>query len=222
MQRFAVIGLGRFGSRLAKNLAQAGQEVIAIDRLERRIEDIRDAVTVAVALDATDERAMRMQDIEKVDAAIVGIGENFESSALCIATLKQIGVPRVIGRAMTPTATRILFRIGADEVVNSDEESADRWALRLINPQFLDQFELAEGYSMVEIRAPQSWIGQTLLQIRPRNELGIHVVAIKRQVGESNRETLYIPMPDVPFVPDDLLLLMGRNVDLARLPKNDD
>ncbi|MEE9212219.1 MAG: TrkA family potassium uptake protein [Phycisphaeraceae bacterium] len=226
MQRFVVIGLGRFGSRLARNLAAAGREVIAIDRNERIVDDVRDDVTMAIALDATDEQALRSQGIDQVDAAVVGIGENFEASVLCTAVLKQIGVQRVIGRAMTRTGSQILSRIGADEVVNPEDESADRWASRLISPQFLSQFELDRQISIVEVRTPADWVGRTLLDIKPRSELGIHVVAIKRTADDdgakAGRAVLYLPMPDVPLAGDDLLLLMGRAVDLAQLPTDEE
>jgi len=104
------------------------------------------------------------------------------------------------------------------------DESADRWSSRLVSPRFLNQFELDAGHSIVEVNTPQEWVGRTLIDIRPRSELGVHVVAIKRtpklEQGGPGRPILYVPMPDVPLEKDDLLLLMGRDVDLARLPEN--
>ena len=121
MQRFAVIGLGRFGSRLAAGLASAGQEVIAIDLDERIVEQLRDRVTVAVAMDSTNEKALEAHGLDKVDAAVVCMGSAFEANALTTVILKQYGVERVISRAATPTSARILARIGADEVVNPED-----------------------------------------------------------------------------------------------------
>ena len=224
MQRFAVIGLGRFGSRLAANLAAAGEEVVGIDRDPSIIEEMRDKVTLAVALDATDEQALRMQGIDNVDAAIVGIGNDFESTVLATVVLKQIGVPRVIARAMSPTNARILGRIGADEVVSPEDESADRWADRLISPQYLNQFELDEGHSIVEIKPPDRWIGQTLADLDLRAKQGLHVVAIKRPSDPSDPSSprkVRIPSPGEPLLRDDILVLMGADPDLARVPRGE-
>ena len=126
MERFAVIGLGRFGSRLAKNLAASGAEVIAIDRDRMIVEELRDQVTLAIAMDATDEQALKIQGIDKVDCAVVGMGHNFESNALATVLLKSMRVKRVISRAGNDMQAQILKRIGADSVVSPEDESADR------------------------------------------------------------------------------------------------
>lgn len=225
MQRFAVIGLGRFGSRLANNLASAGQEVIAIDKNKRLVEEMRDHVTLAVALDATDERALQGQGVDQVDVAIVGIGDAFEAATLITVILKQLGVPRIISRASTPTSAHILKRIGADETVTPEDESADRWAVSLTNPWFLSRFELDAGYSIVEIRTPESWVGKSLIDLKLRTEHGVHVVAIKTpRPGKGDKDqpwVLHLPMPDQPLNEDDMLVLIGSDDNLARLPSQD-
>ena len=134
MDRFAIIGLGRFGQRLARMLSEAGAEVIAIDRSQEIVEAIRDEVTVAVALDATDERALLSQGVDKVDVAVVGIGTDFEAAVLATVILKQLGVPKVVARAATTNRGEILRRVGADDLVNPERESAYRWAHRLMGP----------------------------------------------------------------------------------------
>ena len=224
MQRFAVIGLGRFGSRLANNLASAGQEVIAIDKNKRLIEEMRDRVTLAVALDATDERALRSQGVDQVDVAIVGIGDAFESATLITVILKQLGVPRIISRASAPTSAHIMKRIGADEIVTPEDESADRWAVNLTNPWFLSRFELDTGHSIVEINTPPSWVGKTLIELKLRHEYGVHVVAIKTprrgENDEAQRWVLHLPMPDQPLDEHDMLVLIGSDDNLSRLPNH--
>ncbi|MFW6059596.1 MAG: potassium channel family protein [Phycisphaeraceae bacterium] len=220
MQRFTVIGLGRFGSRLAANLANAGQEVIGIDTDQRIIEEMRDRVTLAIAMDATDEQALRLQGIDQTDVAIVGIGGDFESIAAATVVLKQIGVPRVIARAISPTSARILQSIGADEVVNPEDETADRWANRLISPQFIRQFELDEGHSIVEIRTPKRWVERSLSELNVRARESLHVVAIRRRrdpSDETSPMTIQIPSPEEPLNADDVLVIMGRDADLAKL-----
>ena len=224
MQRFAIIGLGRFGSRLAANLAEIGQEVIGIDRDAEIIEEMRDRVTLAIALDATDEQALRAQGIDGVDMAVVGIASNFEASALATVMLKRIGVPRIVSRAISPAAAQILASIGADEVVNPEDEAADRWAHRLISPQFLRQFELERGFSLVELRTPRKWVGKTLAALNLRAREGLHVVAVRRHrdpEDESSPVTFQIPSPEQPLAEREVLVLMGRDEDLARLPRGD-
>lgn len=221
MRRIAVIGLGRFGSRLAANLAQAGQEVIGIDLDPRLIEDMRDRITLAISLDATDEQALLMHGIDKVDVAIVGIGNDFEASTLTTVLLKQIGVPRVISRAITPASARILARIGADEVVNPEDEAADRWCSKLISAEFLSQYDVGSGYSLVEIKAPSKWVGKTLTQLNLRSRFGVLVVAIKERKtkpGIPDAQTVEMPDPGVPIDKEQVLVLFGLEENLAQIP----
>lgn len=217
MQRFAVIGLGRFGSRLASNLAAAGQEVIGIDERPEVVEEMRDRVTLAVALDATDEQALRGQGIDQVDCAVVGIGEDFEATVLATVTLKQLGVPRVISRAVTPIAAKVLARIGADEVVSPETEAADRWANRLVSPHFTKHFGLDESHSIVEMKTPSDWVERTLAELNLRAERGLHVVAVKRALRPGAEPRVQIPNPQAPLAADDLLVIMGQDKDLAKL-----
>jgi len=222
VQRFAVIGLGRFGSRLAANLTAAGQEVIAVDKSVKVIEQISERVTLAVAMDATDEQALRAQGIDQVDVAIVGMGDHFQARVLITLTLKQIGVPKVISRAVTGEDVQIMKRVGADEVVNPEDESADRWAVKLANPWFLSHFELEAGYSIVEIQTPKGWVGKTLADLHLRRQFAVHIVAIKNNhTNESNvapmRSTLRIPLPDQPLEAHEMLVMMGSDDKLAQV-----
>ena len=134
MPRFAVIGLGRFGLRLAETLTQNGAEVIAIDRELGIIEAAKDRVAVAIRLDSTDPEALRAQGVDKVDAAVVGIGDDFESAVLTVSALKSFGVPRIICRADSEMRGKILAQVGADSTINPEAESALRWAHRLMLP----------------------------------------------------------------------------------------
>ena len=242
MQRFAVIGLGRFGQRLARNLAAAGHEVIAIDRSRQLIDEIRDDVTLAVSLDATDEKALREQGVHEMDAAIIGAGDDFEATALVTVTLKRLGVRRVISRAASVIQAQILSKIGADEVMNPEDESADRWTIQLAESHFVNRHELSPGISLVECSTPESWVGKTLIDLNPRSQWGIHVVAVKRtaelesEVISSENETseeepaqsaktesttsLQIPMPNQVLLASDGLVLMGPDAKLAELAGN--
>ena len=220
--RFAVIGLGRFGERLARQLAAAGAEVIAVDSRDELVEEIRDSVTVAVCLDATDEQALLAQGIDKVDVAVVGIGAAFEEAALATSTLKRIGVPRVISRATTRARAEILSRIGADDVVIPEAESADRWCQRLVMPNVMEKIELGDQHSVVQIRAPDSWAGKTLEQLNIRKKWKVNVVAIRRLLPDESKGrggyVIATPMPDSRIELGDLLLVVGSDEAIEALP----
>ncbi len=226
MERFAIIGLGRFGYRLATLLAEAGAEVIAVDRRRDIIEQVRDKVTLAVCLDSTDENALKAQGIDKADVAVVGIGAAFEDSALTTVLLKQIGVPRVISRATTGVRAQILTRIGADDIVNPERESADRWRNRLLAPSIMERIELAEGYSVTQIAAPQSFFGKSLQELDIRKKHQVNVVAIRRTQAETDAEgirrtrqfVISVPMADTKIEEGDILLLIGSDDAMESFP----
>ena len=226
MQRFAVIGLGRFGQCLAQALTAAGEEVIAADRDAKVVERMRDEVALAVRLDGTDEAALRAQAVGEVDAAIVGIGESFESAVLTVAALKEIGVPQIIARAMTETQAAILTKVGADAIASAERESALRWAHRLTLPNLERYVELDQGHSLVYVKAPTAFHHKTLLELGLRRKYGVNLVAVRRDVvvksGEKKRATqsqvISVPLPDTVVLPDDILILVGSNESLSSLP----
>lgn len=226
MARFAVIGLGRFGEYLAKALMANGADVVAIDRQAAVIERMRDEVTLAVRLDSTDPDALCAQGVDEVDAAIVGIGEDFESAALTVATLKELGVARVYARASTDIQGRIMTKLGAEAVVAPHRESALRWAHRLMLPNLEQYIELGEGHSMIYVAAPSAFHHKTLQELRLRVEYGVNLVAVKRKVpvttsdGEPvvDESILSVPSADTTILPDDVLVLVGSNEALSELP----
>lgn len=230
MQSFAVIGLGRFGKRLAQLLAEGGAQVIAIDRQKELIEAIRNDVDRAVCLDSTDIEALRAQGIDKVDVAVVGIGAAFEADALTTAVLKQIGVPRVISRATTTIRGQVLERIGADDTVNPERESAERWAKQLLAPSIMEHIALAEGYSLAQIAAPKSFYNKSLKELAVLTKYEVNVIAIRRseQPAEGVQDAkptkpprqfvISVPMADTVIVPQDVLLLIGSDEAIADFP----
>ncbi|MFQ6048960.1 MAG: potassium channel family protein [Phycisphaerae bacterium] len=222
--RFAVIGLGRFGMRLAQLLTRNGAEVIAVDINRELVEQARDEVTLAVRLDATDKTALQTQGIDKVDCAIVGIGTDFEANALTVSTLKAIGVPKVIARAGSEVRGTILERIGADAVVFPERESAQQWANRLMVPHLRDYVELGEGHAIAQIRAPASFANKSPEQLSLRQRYHVNLVAIRRTVavdsGDRTTETQVVSVPtaQTKILPSDILVLIGSDEALAALP----
>ncbi len=226
MRKFAVIGLGRFGQKLATTLTMSEAEVIAIDQNREIIEQIRDQVTHAVRLDSTDEDALRAQGIDKIDVAIVGIGQQgrgFESSILTVVNLKAIGVPRVYVRAESLIQGQVLSKIGATEVIYPEIESAQRWAYKLITPQITDKIDFAPGYSIASLIAPASFHEKTVLDLQLRQKFRVNLVSIKR--GEKAEdvkrkdEIINVPLPDTVIYESDILMIAGSDADLAKLPQ---
>jgi trk system potassium uptake protein TrkA len=230
MPRFAVIGLGRFGARLARELTAAGAEVIGIDSNADIVDELRDEVTLAIRLDGTDAAALKTQGINQVEVAIVGMGDNFEATALTTANLKAMGVRRVIARATTLRRGEILSRIGADIVVNPERETAVRWAQRLMMPEITDYVEMGEGHGLVQIVAPKSFHHKSPGQLQLSRRLNVLLVAIRRAdpnapKAASDEETaagplVIIPGADTEILPGDILVMVGSNESLAELPQD--
>jgi len=228
MPRFAVIGLGRFGQTLAKTLAKNGAEVVAVDTALEMIDEVREAVTLSLRLDATDEKALAAQDIDKMDAVIVAIGQSFESKAMAVATLKKMGVKRIVCRAESDMRARILRAIGADEVVYPEEESALRLAQRLIAPNIVDYVELAEGHSLIQFEAPRSFHGKQIIELDLRRKYEVNLVAIKRRMPAKGpdgkviyqEKIIDVPRPHDVVEPNDILIVVGSDDNILRLPQD--
>lgn len=227
MRRFAVIGLGRFGQKLAIALAMSGAEVIAIDKNREEIELITDQVSHAVRLDSTDEEALKSQGVDKVDVAIIGIGQGgggFESAILTVVNLRQMGIKQIYARAENLIAGQVFSKVGATEVIYPEIESAERWAYKLIAPQIGEKIDFAEGYSLARIKAPASFNGKTVMDLQLRQKYNVNLVLIKR--GENSKQTkaekgkiINVPMPSTVIYQGDILMVAGSDVDLAKLPQ---
>jgi len=223
MEKYAVIGLGRFGAGLARALAAAGAEVIAIDRDAGPVEKVRDEVTLAVRLDSTNEEALRSQGVGEVDAAIVGIGDGFEASALTVAILKSLNVPHIVARAENEIQERILRSVGAHEISSPEYESALRWAHRLQLPALKQYIELGEDHSLVSVKAAEPFIGKTLLELDFRNTYEANLIAVERWVADADapgkgRRKLIVPTGKTTIEAEDVLMLVGNNESLRKLP----
>lgn len=225
MKRFAVIGLGRFGKKLAIALAMSGAEVVAIDRERDIIEDIRDQVSHAVRLDSTDADALRAQGVDKVDVAIIGMGERgraFESAILTVVNLKQMGVPQIYARAADLTAGEVFSAVGATEVIYPEIETAQRWGYKLIAPHIDEKIDFAPGYSLARVKAPDSFNGKTVMDLQLRQKYNVNLVAIKRETGVQKEEKegiINVPMPSTVIYAGDILMVAGTDKDLSRLPQ---
>lgn len=227
MKRFAVIGLGRFGQKLAIALAMSGAEVIAIDKERDQIELIADQVSHAVRLDSTDEEALKAQGVDKVDVAIIGIGQStggFEAAILTVVNLRQMGIKQIYARAEDLIAGEVFSKVGATEVIYPEIESALKWAYKLIAPQIGEKIDFAEGYSLARIQAPPSFDGRTVMDLQLRQKYNVNLVLIKRgenaqKIKGEKSKIINVPMPSTVIYQDDILMVVGSDVDLTKLPQ---
>lgn len=223
-----VLGLGRFGQRLATKLTTAGEDTLAIDRDRTVVDQTAPHVTQAVVADITDEPALRKLGVAKAKAGVVSIGDDFEAAVLATVILKQMAVPKIIARARSGRRAEVLRRVGADEVVLPEDEAADRWAGRILGPKVLSQIEFHDGYSIVEFGVPAPWIGKGLADIGVRAKYGLHVVAVRRGGAKETDDSepaaaeagrIVVPGPSEPMNEGDVLILMGKDEQLAALSK---
>jgi trk system potassium uptake protein TrkA len=219
-KQFGVIGLGRFGSAMATTLVELGHDVLGIDGDEARVQQLADVVTHVVQLDATDEKALRASGIRNVDVAVVSIGEHLEASLLVVMQLREMGVATIVAKAVTPIHGRILEKLGVSRVIFPEREMAIRVAHSLVMPNAIDYIELSREFSIVEIPAPDAFVGRTLKQIELRPRFGLTLVAIKRRGPDGDKVVTSIaPAADEKIRRGDVLALLGSNERLSGLDR---
>ena len=233
-QRIAVIGLGRFGMALAKQLAAHGAEVIAIDSDIQLVDEISSNVALAVQMNSTDEAALRSQEVDRVDCVVVSIGENFEAALLTTVLCKRnLKVPHVICRAQTHLHAQIFQQIGADEVIQPEQHAGEHLGRRLAHPRIHDYITLGEGFTILEMIAPSKFAGKTVREIDLRNNYQVNLIAIRRKLEvepdasvdpnivekPASTQLISVPGPKDVLLASDVLLLAGSESSLANLPQ---
>jgi trk system potassium uptake protein TrkA len=218
---FTVVGLGAFGMKVCQVISERGGKVIAIDASEERINRVKNLVTQAVIMDATDEEGYKRLSLEDSDVGVVAIGDNVEGSILATALLKKAGVRYLVARAITPVHRQVLSQIGADEVINIEEDMGEQLAVKLIAPQILDLIPISERISMAEIYCPRDFVDKTLADLDLRGRVRLNVVAIKRDSVEVDElgnphssEELIFPQAEVVLKTNDILMVVGFNEDI--------
>ncbi len=212
MKQFVVIGLGRFGTSVAKNLMKNGNEVVAIDKEEERVNKLRDDFTHVVEADAADGEVLESLGVGNLDVGVVSIGDDVHANILTTLILKEKGVPRVVSRAVNDMHGKILSRVGADEVVFPERDMGERVAQHLISENMLDYIEVTSDHSIIEIIAPEFMVDRTLKDINLRSEYDINVMAIKR--GETLNFT---PGGNDCIAEGDVLVILGQNEQLEKI-----
>lgn len=213
-QQFAVIGLGRFGSSVAKTLVEMGYEVLGIDKSGEKIQQLADEVTYVVQANATDPETLKEIGIPEFDVVVVAIGEDIQASIMITLILKEQGVQRVIAKALNVLHGKVLERVGADRIVYPERDMGERVAKSLAGLHILDYFELDPDTSIVELIAPKELIGKTLRELDLRKKYGVNVVCVKK-----GSEMDLLPEATTTIEEGDVLVLSGKNEQLDKLER---
>ena len=213
--KFAVIGLGQFGSAIDKKLAEKGAEILAIDSDPEKVESIRDYVTYGVTLDATSRPALESQNIADMDAVVVSIGQNFECTMLTVVQLQSLGVKRLMARAQGETQRRILTKLGVEEILSPEEEVGKNVAERLLTPGMLMAVQLPDNYEIVEVEAPKSTVGRSLEDIGLTKKYKLSLITLLRKTN-GDHHILGVPEDDTVVEPNDLMVVFGTTKDVER------
>lgn len=211
-KQYIVIGLGRFGRSVAKQLEANGCMVLAVDNKEKNVNMIAEYVTRAVCMDITDEDAVGELGLGNFDGAIVSIGSNVNAAIFAIICAKEKGVKTVIAKAYDEMNGKILTKVGADEIIYPEREMGCHLAKNLAFGNFVDTVELTADYSIAEIPILPQWVGKNLKELNLREKYRINVIAAKR-----NGELEVSPSADRKFVDGDILLILGKNEVLKKL-----
>lgn len=210
-----VIGLGNFGTALARRLYELGHQVSALDIKSKSLATTQDYADQAVAADATDRAVLEELGLGLADAAVVSLGDNMAASILVTLHLKEMKLKRIIAKAISPEHEKILKRIGATEVIFPERDAAERLATSLVHPNLLDYLPLGGEFSVAEVAPISEWVGKTLVEVSLRAKFNVNIIAIRELVPE--RMTVVIK-PDYKIKDSDVLVVLGRQEDVQKLP----
>jgi len=208
----AILGLGTFGKYLAEEFFESGADVLIADNNEESVSQLSDKAAYAMTADLSDPEAIKGLGIEHMDMVIVSMSQSLEPSIMCVMVAKELGVPFVIAKASNSRMADILKKIGADEVINIEEDAAFRNVKRLMSDDFLDYFDLGSDLCVVEIYPKPDWVGKTLRQLRLRERMNINVVARKDETLRSE-----LIDPNEPLKEGDRLIVVAEKADINEL-----
>lgn len=214
MKSYMIIGLGRFGSGLARSLSQLGAEVLALDVRPELVQQLSSEVTHAVVGDGQDKEVLRALGARNFDCAVVAIGDNLAASVLTVMNLQELGVPRLICKAHDVMHRRVLEKLGVDQVVVPELEQAQRLARILQSHNVLDYIELSSDYGILEVPAPKAWADKSIRELNVRAKMDINIIAVKN--GE---KTMVSPSADYRIHAEDVLAVLGDTAALEAMQK---
>lgn len=210
MKTFVVVGLGRFGTAVARELCELGHQVLAVDMDAARVQSVADEVTYAVAADARDPEVLASLGISDYDCAVVAVGNDVGSSALVTLRLKEAGVPRVVCKAQSHVHKRLLEKLGADKVVFPEHEMGIKVAQGLAHSNLLNFIELSPEYAIIEIDLPAGWAGKTIRELNIRARYGVNVIAVRR-----GQEMCVSPGAEYLMEAEDKPIVLGKEAAIS-------
>jgi len=225
-RRFAIIGLGHFGSSLAAAPSSRDAEVLAIDNSIERLDDVKDHVAHTIRLDATEERALRGLGLQEMDGVVVAIGDDFEATLLTVSQLQKLGIHRIIVRATTPVHERILDHLGITEIILPSVETAERLSNSLMMEGVVNSLALGSDYTIMEVNAPEWMLGISLQELRIREKFEVSLVTIKRDETRRGplgfgrrtaRTVIGVPLPTTVVERGDTLVLFGTEKQIQKM-----
>lgn len=212
MKNFVVIGLGRFGSAIARELCELGHQVLAMDTNRELVQNIADDVTHAVVGDGRDPSVLEALGVKDYDCAVVAIGSDVGSSALITMRLKELAVPQVVCKAQSHVHQRLLEKVGADRVVFPEHEMGIKVAQGLAHSNIINFIELSPEYGIVEIDLPNGWAGKTIRDLDVRAKYEVNVIAVRR-----GQDINVAPGAQCVLFAGDKLMVIGRDANISAL-----
>lgn len=207
-----IIGLGRFGGTLAKQIAALGHEVVGIDIEETLVQKLAPYLTHSIVGDFSDEDTIRQLNLQELDVVVIAIGDNLKAKLLSAMVLKELHTPYIVAKASTTMESKLLERVGADLIIFPEMDMAERVAQMLTRENIVDYFQLSQDIGLVEMGIPQFMVGHTLVELDIRKHYNVNIVAVKR-----DKNVIAPPNPNNPLQDDDMLIVIGRNEDITKL-----
>lgn len=207
-----IIGMGRLGTHLGEKMQELGHDVMVLDSNEERITKVASKFSDARIAEYTHEDVLRALDIPSFDICFITVGDNLEASMITTVTLKKLGAKYVAARARDDIQCDLLKKIGADEIIYADGETADKLAIRHSGNNIFDYIALADGYSIFEVPILKEWRGKTIMELDVRKKYKINIIAIKNDSYLNPS-----PMPDYAFREGDHIFVLGQSRDVFRL-----
>jgi trk system potassium uptake protein TrkA len=215
LNQFVIIGLGRFGSSIGRELIKLGYEVLGVDRDEEKVQELSSVLTHVVVADATEEEVLRSIGARNFDCGVVAIGDDIQASILATILLKDLGVKKVVAKAVSDLHGRVLERVGVDRIVYPERDMGVRVAHQLVSPNLLDYIELSKKYTIAELAVPQCLSGKSLSDVNPRGRFGCSIVAINKPKG-----IIIAPVAKDILTTDDVMVVIGTNQQIEQFQES--
>jgi trk system potassium uptake protein len=220
--KYIIVGMGSFGGFLAARLTELGHEVIGVDSSEVRIEQVKDKITHAILMDATDSVTVKTLPYKEADVVIITIGEDVGASIMVTAIFKQLNVTRLISRSINDVHETVIKAIGVTEIIHPEEDSAERMAKRLQMKNVLDSLDLSDDYNVIEVKTPDRYVGMTLEETNIRKEYKVTVITIIHEMERTNmlgkksviKKVVGVVNGDTQIQAGDILVLFGLAKDI--------